>query len=155
MDASGYLGLFGESGVALSDEEWLEQANAHLPPNLTALKARYLDGSREERWLRASYEPGSAARNFIQISGGTIAEMLDQTATHCGSFVTGNPCPTISMTVTILRAGTSPTYTAIGRVVKLTHATAVLSADLEDESGRSIATAIVISQPITDLNRLT
>jgi len=80
--------------------------------------------------------------------------MLDQTATHCGSFVTGFPCPTLSLTVTIMRAGKAPTYTATGRVLKLTRATAVLAADLEDEAGDVVATATVVSQLITDLGRL-
>jgi len=143
MDLSGYLALFGESGAGLTDEEWIKHANDHLPPNLAALNAHHLDGSRDERWLRTSYEPGDAARNFRQISGGTIAEMLDQSATHCGSFVTAAGCPTLSMTVTILRAATASRYVATGRIVKLMRATVVLGADLEDETGTTIATAVV------------
>lgn len=154
MDVSGYLGLFGDSGNALTDKEWIKHANEHLPPNLAALNAHHLDGSRDERWLRTSYEPGAAARNFMQISGGTIAEMLDQSATHCGSFVTGSGCPTLSLTVTILRAATGSSYVATGRVVKLMRATVVLSAELEDESGVLIATGTVVSQLITDVSRL-
>jgi hypothetical protein len=154
MGAEGYLGLFGAAGEALSDEGWLAHANQHLPPNLSALHTRYLDGARAERWLRASYEPGPAARNFVQFSGGTIAEMLDQTATHCGTFVTGYPCPTLSMTITILRPATASTYTATGRLVKRTSAVAVLSAELDDDQGVQIATATVVSQLLTDLSRL-
>ena len=107
MDMTGYLGLFGEPGAALSDGEWVANANKHLTPNLSTLNARYLEGCRAEQWLRMSYEPGPGALNFTQLSGGSIAEMLDQTATHCGSLVTGCPCPTLSMTVTILRGGTA------------------------------------------------
>jgi uncharacterized protein (TIGR00369 family) len=154
MDPSRYLTLFGNAGRALSDLDWIERANQCLPDNLAALNARYLNGSRTERWLRTAYEPGPAARNFSQLSGGAMAEMLDQTATHCGSFVTGCPCPTLSLTVTIMRAGTAPTYTATGRVLKLTRASAVLAADLEDEAGDLVATATVVSQLITDLGRL-
>jgi hypothetical protein len=58
------------------------------------------------------------------------------------------------MTVTILRAATASSYVATGRVVKLMRATAVLGADLEDESGTTIATAIVVSQLVTDVSRL-
>jgi len=154
MEPSGYLGLFGAAGEALDDADWLEHANRHLPPNLAALRTRYLDGSRSDRWLRVSYAPPPSARNFLQVSGGTIAEMLDQAATHCGSFVTGCPCPTLTMTVTILRPATAATYRATGRVVKLTRASAVLGADLEDDAGRQIAGATVVSQLITDLSRL-
>jgi acyl-coenzyme A thioesterase PaaI-like protein len=155
MDVSGYLGLFGEAGLALSDAEWVVRANQYLTPNLAALNARYLEGCREERWLRVSYEPGPAAFNFAQLSGGSIAEMLDQTATHCGSLVTGCPCPTLSMTVTILRGGTAKSYVATGRVLKLTKTNAVLGADLDDDTGRCVATITVVSQLITDLGRLT
>lgn len=154
MDVSGYLGLFGESGLALNDEQWVHHANENMTPNLATLRARYIDGNRAERWLRMSYEPGASAFNFTQLSGGSIAEMLDQTATHCGSLVTGCPCPTLSMTVTILRGGTAKSYVATGRVLKLTRATAALAADLEDDAGRQIATVSVVSQLITDLGRL-
>lgn len=154
MAVSGYLGLFGEPGLALSDAEWVEHANQHLTPNLSTLNAKYLDGCREERWLRMSYEPGPSALNFSQLSGGSIAEMLDQTATHCGSLVTGCPCPTLSMTVKILWAGTTKSYVVTGRVLKLTRATAVLGADLEDGAGRRIATVTLVSQLITDISRL-
>lgn len=101
-----------------------------------------------------SYEPGPGAFNFAQLSGGSMAEMLDQTATHCGSLVTGCPCPTLSMTVTILRGGTAKSYLATGRVLKLTKTNAVLGADLDDDTGRRIATISVVSQLITDISRL-
>ncbi|MCV7429164.1 PaaI family thioesterase [Mycobacterium montefiorense] len=155
VDISGYLGLFGEPGAALTDAQWVAHANKHLTPNLATLSAKYLEGNRRERWLRMSYEPGSGAFNFAQLSGGSMAEMLDQTATHCGSLVTGWPCPTLSMTVTILRAGTAKSYVATGRVLKLTKTNAVLGADLDDDTGRRIATVTVVSQLITDVSRLT
>lgn len=154
IDISGYHGLFGDAGASLTDSEWVELANQNLTPNLSALNARYLEGSREERWLRMSFQPGPSAMNFIALSGGSIAEMLDQTATHCGSFVTALPCPTVSMTVSILRPATTQSFVATGRVLKLTRATATLVADLEDETGRQVATITVVSQLITDLSRL-
>ncbi|WP_157900666.1 PaaI family thioesterase [Mycobacterium rhizamassiliense] len=154
MDVSGYLGLFGEPGATLGEAQWMERANRNLTPNLAALNARFLGGSRAEGWLRMSYEPGPAAYNFSQLSGGSIAEMLDQAATHCGSLATGCPCPTLSMTVTILRAGAAKSYVATGRILKLTRTNAVLGADLDDDEGRRIATLTLVSQLITDLSRL-
>jgi acyl-coenzyme A thioesterase PaaI-like protein len=154
MNVSGYLELFGESGGAMTDQQWVDHANRHLTPNLAALNASYLEGSRAERWLRMSYTPGPSALNVTQLSGGSMAEMLDQCATHAGSLVTGCPCPTLNMNVCILRAGTTPSYTATGRVLKLTRTNAVLGADLDDENGRQIATVTIISQLITDLARL-
>lgn len=154
MDVSGYLGLFGEPGRALTDEQWIKHANHYLTPNLFALNAEYLTGSRSEQWLRMSYRPGPGAFNFAQLSGGSIAEMLDQTATHCGSLVTGHPCPTLSITVNILRGGTTKVYVATGRVLKLTKTNAVLAADLDDDAGRRIATMSLVSQFVTDLTRL-
>lgn len=154
MDISGYVGLFGEPGAALSAAEWVEYANKNLTPNLSALNTRYLDGSRDEQWLRMSYRPGPDAFNFAQLSGGSIAEMLDQTATHSGSLVTGWPCPTLTMTVNILRAGKAMSFVATGRVLKLTKTNAILGADLDDDTGRRIATATVVSGLITDIARL-
>jgi acyl-coenzyme A thioesterase PaaI-like protein len=140
--------------MALSDAEWVAHANKHLTPNLSALNAKFLVGSRDERSLRMSYEPGPSAFNFTALSGGSMAEMLDQTATHCGSLVTGYPCPTLSMTVTILRAGATKSFVATGRVLKLTKTNAVLGADLDDDTGRRIATITVVSQLLTDLGRI-
>ena len=154
MDVTGYLGLFGEPGAVLSDAQWIDHANQCRTPNLAALNASFIDGSRTERWLRMSYEPGPGAYNFTQLSGGSIAEMLDQTATHCDSLATGYPCPTLSMTVTILRGGRTKSYVATGRVLKLTRTNAVLAADLDDDVGRRIAVVTLVSQLITDLSRL-
>ncbi|OBA60372.1 hypothetical protein A5647_00955 [Mycobacterium sp. 1100029.7] len=154
MDVNGYAGLFGEPGTALAAAQWVAHANDHLPPNLAALNARFVEGSREEQWLSMAYEPGPNAFNFALLSGGSIAEMLDQTATHCGSLVTGCPCPTLTMTVTILRGATATAYVATGRVLKLTRTNAMLGADLDDDAGRRIATITVVSQLLTDLSRL-
>ena len=119
MEAPGYPLLFGESGAAFADADWIDHANKYLPPNLSALNTTFVDGSRAQRSLRVSYEPGPSAFNFAQLSGGSIAEMLDQAATHCGSFVTSHPCPTLSMNVTFLRAGTTKSYVATGRLIEL------------------------------------
>ena len=110
MDAHGYPLLFGESGASLADTDWIDHANKCLPANLSALSATFVDGSRARRSLRVSYEPGPSAFNFAQLSGGSIAEMLDQAATHCGSLVTSYPCPTLTMNVTFsAREQRSPT----------------------------------------------
>ena len=83
MELRGYPLLFGESGRG-DAADWLDHANRWLPANLSALKATFVDGSRAKRSLRISYEPGPSAFNFAQLSGGSIAELLDQAATHCG-----------------------------------------------------------------------
>jgi acyl-coenzyme A thioesterase PaaI-like protein len=80
--------------------------------------------------------------------------MVDQAATHCGSFVTSHPCPTLTMNVTFLRAGSATCYIAVGRVIKLTSVTAVLGADLTDDKGQLIATVSLVSQRVRDLSRL-
>jgi hypothetical protein len=53
-----YADLFGELGNSLSAEDWIARANISLPPNLSALKARFVSGSRTEQALQISYEPG-------------------------------------------------------------------------------------------------
>jgi uncharacterized protein (TIGR00369 family) len=155
MSPPGYVHLFGESGAALAETQWIDRANETLPANLSALNATFMDGSRAQRTLRVSYEPGPSAFNFAQLSGGSIAEMLDQAATHCGSLVTSHPCPTLTMNVTFLRAGTTKRYIATGRLIKLTSVSAVLGADLTDDNGRLIATVSLVSQLIKDLSKLT
>ena len=154
MSTRGYLGLFGETGTQLADLDWIDHANEHLPANLSALNARFVEGSRDEQWLRVSYEPGPTAFNVSALSGGSMAEMLDQAATHCGSFVTGHPCPTLTMTVTMLGPGRAKHYVATGRVMKLTSVTAMLSADLIDDEGHQIASATMVSHLLKDLSRL-
>lgn len=149
MDSVGYTVLFGEAGLALSDIEWIDQANRSVSQTLSVLSATIIDGSRSERRLRMSYEPGSSQRNFVQLSGGMIAEMLDQTATHCGSLVTGRPCSTLSMTATILLGGTTKSYVSSAKVLKLTKTNAILSADLDDATGMRIASMTVVSQLIS------
>ena len=72
-----YASLFGELGNSLSDEDWIARANVSLPPNLSALKARLVTGSRTEQTLQISYEPGPESFSFFALSGGCTAEMLD------------------------------------------------------------------------------
>lgn len=153
MDERGYPLLFGESGALLTDAEWVDHANKHLPPNLSALNTSFVAGSRADRSLHVAYEPGPGGFNYTQLSGGSIAEMLDQAATHCGSFVTSHPCPTLTMNVTFLRAGTARSYVAAARVIRLTSVSAVLGADLTDDEGHLVATVSLVSQLIKDLTR--
>jgi hypothetical protein len=108
MDLVGFAALFCPDGAALDDETWIARANQSITPCLAALNARFERGSSEEKTLDASYEPGPAARNFIGVSGGGIAEMLDQAATHCGTFMTSLACPTVSLNTSVFRAATAP-----------------------------------------------
>lgn len=78
--------------------------------------------------------------------------MLDQTAAHCGTLVTGQGLPTLTMTVNYLRAGTGSTFIATARMLSLTSASAVLGADLSDEQGRAIASASVAAH-LRDITR--
>jgi len=151
---AGYVGLFGESGAALADTDWLAHANRHPTPNLKAFNAEFIAGRREDRYLQIAYTPPPTAFNVAALSGGSLAEMLDQAATHCGTFVTGHPCPTMMMTVTFLRPGLGDRFVAEGRVHKVNSASVVLGAELFDERGRPIATASVVSHLLTDMDRL-
>jgi uncharacterized protein (TIGR00369 family) len=148
-----YLRLFGEPGAVLSDADWMCTANSSLPPNLSALNAQIVNGSRREKLLQVSYKPGPDSFTFFSLSGGCIAEMLDQAATHCGTFLTGHGCPTLTMTVNYMRAGTSGLFYATARLLTVTSVTAVLGAELTDERERRIATASVVVQLIKDLTR--
>ena len=81
-----YVQLFGEGGATLSDADWIGRANDSLPPNLSALNARIVAGSRSDGFLRVSYRPSPESFTFISLSGGCVAEMLDQAAAHCGTL---------------------------------------------------------------------
>ena len=71
------LGLFGMPGAALPDADWIAQANTYLPPDLSSLNALIITGSRSLQCLQFSYEPKPDAFTFINLSGGSIAEMRD------------------------------------------------------------------------------
>jgi acyl-coenzyme A thioesterase PaaI-like protein len=88
-----------------SDTDRIALANSSLPPNLSALNTRFAAGSRADRSLRVCYRPELGSFSFFSLSGGVVAEMLDQAAAHCGTFVTSHGCPTLTMTVTYLRRG--------------------------------------------------
>lgn len=142
-----YRRLFGGSGAALSEPEWIAVMNSSLPPQLSALNARFDAGSREDKCLRVSFRPGPERfTSFDGLSGGSIAEMLDQAATHCGTLVTGHGLPTLTMTVNYLRAGTGSLFVATAQVLTLTSTAAVLGADLADQHGKPIASASVVAQ---------
>jgi uncharacterized protein (TIGR00369 family) len=148
-----YADLFGENGAALSEAAWIARANGSLPPNLSALNARFVTGSRTERLLQVSYRPGPESFTFISLSGGCVAEMLDQAAAHCGTFVTSHGCPTLTMTANYLRAGTGTSFVATARLLTVTSASAVVGAELADERDRLIASASVVVQLVKDITR--
>ncbi|OBJ12672.1 hypothetical protein A5624_10490 [Mycobacterium sp. 1482292.6] len=135
----------------LTDADWVEYANQHLTSELSALNAQFLEGSSSERWLRMSYQPGRNAINHNPIRSGLIAEMLDQTAIHCGYLVTGYPCATTQMELVIMRPATACCYVATGRLIGRTAEAAFLSAELADEAGFEIATIRAAAQVATGL----
>lgn len=150
-----YARLFDECGTELSDADWIALANHSLPPNLSALNARIVTGSRTEALLQVSYQPGPESFTFFSLSGGCAAEMLDQAAAHCGTFVTGHGCPTLTMTANYLRAGTGGAFVATARLLTVTSATAVIDAELTDEREMLIASASVVVQLMKNMSRYT
>jgi hypothetical protein len=101
----------------------------------------------QSRYLRLFGDAGRALsdRDWIERANQCLP---DNFAAINARYLDGS---TLSLTVTIMRAEKAPTYTATGRVLKLTRATGVLAAALEDEAGETVATATVVSQLITDL----
>lgn len=148
-----YAQLFGEFGAMLSDTDWIELANESLPPNLSALNAHIVDGSRKDRFLQVSYQPGPESFTYVSLSGGCIAEMLDQAAAHCGTFVTSCGCPTLTMTASYLHVGTGKVFVATAGLLAVTSASATISAELTDERERLIASASVAVHLIKDVTR--
>jgi uncharacterized protein (TIGR00369 family) len=138
-----------------SDAAWIALANGCLPPNLSSLNTRIVAGSRTEKFLQVSYRPGPESFTFISLSGGCVAEMLDQAAAHCGTFVTSHGCPTLTMTANYLRAGAGSEFVATARVLGVTTASAVIGAELTDERERLIASASVVVQLVKDISRYT
>jgi acyl-coenzyme A thioesterase PaaI-like protein len=148
-----YADLFGELGNSLSAEDWIARANISLPPNLSALKARFVTGSRTEQALQISYEPGPESFSFFALSGGCTAEMLDQAATHCATLVTGYGCPTLTMTTNYFHRGTGSTFVANARILSMTSVSALIVAELIDQRGRRIAAASVAVQFVKEIAR--
>jgi uncharacterized protein (TIGR00369 family) len=148
-----YARLFGEAGAALSDVDWITQANDTLPPNLSALNARIVGGSRSDKVLKVCFRPGREFFTYIGLSGGCIAEMLDQAAAHCATFVTSRGCPTLTLTVHYLRLGTGQSFLAAARLLTVTSATAIVDAELTDERGRQIASASAVVHLIKEITR--
>jgi uncharacterized protein (TIGR00369 family) len=150
-----YAGLFGELGGGLSDADWITRANSALPPNLSALNTRFVGGSRADQTLQVCFEPGPESFSFFSLSGGCIAEMLDQAATHCATFVTSHGCPTLSMTVNYLRRGAGSLFVATARLLSVSSASAVADAELVDARQRRIASASVVVALIRDITKYT
>lgn len=139
----------------LSDADWIGLANDCLPPNVSALDARIVEGSRTDRFLQVSYRPGSESFTFMSLRGGCVAEMLDQTAAHCGTFVTSYGCPTLTMTAIHLHAGTGSAFVATAGLLAVTSASAVIDAELTDERERLISSASIVVQLVKDFARYT
>ena len=137
----------------LSDADWIGLANDSLPPNLAALNARFAEGSRANRILQVCYRPGPESFTFTGLSGGCIAEMLDQAAAHCGTFVTSYGCPTLTMTTNYFHAGVGGAFVATASLLCVTSASAIVDAELTDERGRLIASASVVVQFVKDISR--
>jgi acyl-coenzyme A thioesterase PaaI-like protein len=148
-----YVGLFDDNGRALSDTDWITHANRSLPPNLSALNTQFVTGSRTDQTLTVRYEPGPESFSFWSLSGGVTAEMLDQAATHCGTFVTGHGCPTVTMTTNYFRPGTGGLFVANARVLSMTKVSATVAAELSNERGEQIAAASVVMQFMRDITR--
>jgi uncharacterized protein (TIGR00369 family) len=148
-----YLQLFGSGGAALSDADWMQLANDSLPPNLSALNSQFVAGSRADRFLQVCYRPGPQSFTFMSLSGGCVAEMLDQAAAHCGTFVTSHGCPTLTMTANYLHPGRGGIFVATAVLLAVTSASAVIGAELSDEHDRLIASASVVVQLVKDLTR--
>jgi acyl-coenzyme A thioesterase PaaI-like protein len=148
-----YVQLFGESGAKLADAEWIGLANGCFPPNLSALNAEIIGGSRSDRFLQIGYRPGPESFTFIGLSGGCVAEMLDQGAAHCGTFVTSYGCPTLTMTANYLHPATGSTFVTTAGVLAVTSASAIISAELTDDRERLIASASVVAQLVRDVRR--
>jgi acyl-coenzyme A thioesterase PaaI-like protein len=79
--------------------------------------------------------------------------MLDQTAAHCGTFVTSHGCPTLTMTANYMRAGKGSEFVATVHLLTVTSAAAVLGAEPTDERDGRIASVSVVVQLVKDTTR--
>jgi hypothetical protein len=148
-----YPGLFGSTGAALSDAGWIAQANGALPPDLSALNAWFVAGSRADEFLQLRYCPGPEYFNFVSLSSGCVAQMLGQAAVYCGTFVTSYGCPALTLTADYLDAGIGSTFVATAGLLAVTSGSAVISAELINEREWMIATPCVVVQLIEDVSQ--
>lgn len=139
---------FGDE--SLSDEKFVAMFNLTLPPGLRLMKARMLSAAADRGEVVVSYELDESWVNIAGfISGGYIAQALDQAATAAASLVSGKAAPTIDIKTSFHKAARPGTLVVTGRVVHIGQTVAFTEAKAVDKSERLLATATVTSQLIS------
>jgi uncharacterized protein (TIGR00369 family) len=135
---------------ALSDEKFLEMYNFTLPPGLRLMNAKMMSAEADRGEVVLTFDLDESWVNVAGfVSGGYIAQALDQAATAAASLVSGKAAPTIEFKVSFLKAARPGTFVATGIVVQIGNSVAFTEAKITDSNERLLATATVTSQLIS------
>lgn len=134
----------------------VEAANAaEYPPNIQAILKRPAPASAhlgqalheidtDEGWVRIGYSLSDAHFNrYGAIHGGVIACVMDDVVATAAGLVAqwGEIAPTLEMKVSYLNQAGAGAHTAEARVVKRGKTILFLEGTLQNEAGKTIATA--------------
>jgi uncharacterized protein (TIGR00369 family) len=151
VDASAADFSFSQYGVEkLSDEKFVEMYNLTMPPGLRLMNASMLSAVAARGEVVMSYVLDASWVNIAGfISGGYIAQALDQAATAAASLLSGKAAPSIAFNVSFLKAARPGTLVVTGTVVQIGKSVAFAEARATDGNERLLATATVTSQLIS------
>ena len=114
-----------------------------------------MEGSRTDRFLQVSYRPGSESFNVIILRGGFVAEMLGQTAAHCGTLRDELRVPNADDDSDTFACRDWQRVCRPAGLLAVTSASAVIDAELTDERERLISSASIVVQLVKDFARYT
>jgi uncharacterized protein (TIGR00369 family) len=139
---------FGEE--TLSDEKFVAAFKHTMPPGLRLMNAKIVSAEADRGEVVLSFDLDDRFVNVAGfISGGYLAQVLDQAATAAASLVTGKAAPTVEFKTSFLRAARTGLLVATGKVVHVGKSIAFTEATVVDGRDRLLATATVTSQLIS------
>jgi uncharacterized protein (TIGR00369 family) len=134
----------------LSDEQFVAAYNGTMPPGMRLMNAKMLSAAANRGEVVLSYELDDRFVNVAGfISGGYIAQALDQAATAAATLVSSKAAPTVEFKTSFLRAARSGLLVVTGAVVQVGKSIAFTEAKAVDSKERLLATATVTSQLIS------
>jgi uncharacterized protein (TIGR00369 family) len=131
----------------LSDEQFVAAYNDTIPPGMRLMHAKMLSAAADRGEVVLSYELDDRFVNVAGfISGGYIAQALDQAATAAATLVSSKAAPTVEFKTSFLKAARSGLLVVTGTVVQVGKSIAFTEAKAVDNKERLLATATVTSQ---------
>jgi uncharacterized protein (TIGR00369 family) len=148
VEASTHGFSFSQLGEeSWSDEMFVEAFNETIPPGLRLMKAKMLSAAADRGEVVVVYDVDERFVNVAGfVSGGYLAQVLDQVGTAAASLVSGKAAPTIEFKTSLLRPARPGLFVATGTAVHVGKSIAFTEAIVVDSEDRLLATAMVTSQ---------